>query len=206
MKRQFLTDLGLDSEVVDKIFKEHGKTVNALKDELDNVEGYKSQIEELKEQVAERDKQLEELGEKAKGNDELVKEIESLKEQNEQTAKDFQDKLNKQTLDFKIEKALIQAKAKNTKAVKALLDLDTIELKDGEIHGLEEQLKGLQENDGYLFDEGQPAGLRGRTPHSSNPNEPKGNKVTKEEFDKMSYTEKLDLYNTNYDLYQELSK
>ena len=47
--------------------------------------------------------------------------------------------------------AILQAKGKNPKAIKALLDMDKINLKDdGTLEGLD--LEGLKKSDGYLFD------------------------------------------------------
>ncbi len=54
-------------------------------------------------------------------------------------------------LDFAIEKALTVAKAKNTKAVKALLDMDKVKLDGDQLLGIDEQLKALQQSDPYLF-------------------------------------------------------
>lgn len=47
--------------------------------------------------------------------------------------------------------AILQAKGRNPKAIKALLDMEKIKLKDdGTLEGLD--MEGLKESDGYLFD------------------------------------------------------
>jgi hypothetical protein len=46
--------------------------------------------------------------------------------------------------------------------------------------------------------------LQGRTPKTAN--KPNGDTVTHEQFSKMGYTERLSLYNTNPDLYEQLKK
>jgi myosin heavy subunit len=161
------------------------------------------EVKELNKQLKDRDEQLEELGKKAKDNEELVKEIDKLKEDNKQTAKEYQDKLEKQAFDFSLEKALADAKAKNPKAVKALLNTEAIKLDGDKLLGLEEQLKSLQESDSYLFGGGEPAGLKGRKPNDSN--EPPKTGVSKEQFHKMNYKERVALYNDNPDLYKQLS-
>lgn len=203
MKRAFLTDLGLDGDVIDKIMKEHGSTVNGLKDELDKVDEYKSQVEDLKGQLSDRDKQLEELSAKAKDNEELVSEINKLKEANKQTATEYQEKLDKQSFEFKLEKALGEAKAKNPKAVKALLNVEEIKLDGDKLLGLDDQLKALQESDAYLF--GDDARLGGREPHNPNPNQ-KPTGVTKEQFNQMSYKERVELKASNPEQYNLLIK
>lgn len=118
---------------------------------------------ELKNQIKQRDEQLKTLGDKAKGNEELTQQIEDLKKQNETTAQEYQQKLDQQAFDHALDKTLTEAKVKNTKAVKALLNTELIKLDGDTLLGLDEQLKVLKESDGYLFeDEGK---LRGRTPN-----------------------------------------
>lgn len=72
----------------------------------------------------------------------------------------WQEKYNadmaKLKLDNGIEKALISTKARNMKAVKAMLDLEAIKLDGETITGIDEQLTALRESDGYLFDLEQP--------------------------------------------------
>ncbi|MEC5422119.1 phage scaffolding protein [Virgibacillus sp. C22-A2] len=182
MKRKFLTDLGLESEQVEKIMKEHGATVNSLKDDLDKVDEYKQQIEDYKKEVADRDKQLEELGKKAEGNEELQKQIKDLQAENENTKKENEENLSKARKDSKLDLALLNAKAKNPKAVKALLDAESIKLDGDKLLGLDEQLKALQESDSYLFGEGDRLG--GRDPHPTDPNKPatQKNPFSKDDF------------------------
>lgn len=46
--------------------------------------------------------------------------------------------------------------------------------------------------------------LQGRTPKTAN--KPNGDTITKEQFSKMGYAERLNLYNTDPDLYEQLQK
>lgn len=124
------------------------------------------EIKELNDQLKERDNQLKDLGDKAKGNEDLQKQINDLQDANKQTATDYQAKLDKQAFDFSLEKALSDAKAKNPKAVKALLNAEAIKLDGDKLLGLEEQLKTLQESDGYLFGVEETPQLRGRQPQA----------------------------------------
>ena len=153
--KKLLKDAGLDDSKVDE-------AVEGVKKELPNhfipKDKYNATSEELKElkgQLTERDKQLEELSGKAKGNEELQEQIKRLQEQNKQTQTEYEEKLQKQQFDFALEKNLTNAKVKNIKAVKALLDMDTIKLDGENLKGLEEQLKTIRESDGYLFAEEQ---------------------------------------------------
>lgn len=120
------------------------------KSELDTAN---NSIKDYKKQLKDRDQQLETLKDKAKDNKELTAEIEKLKEDNKNVAKDYEDKIQQMTFDTKLDKALTNAKAKNPKTVKALLNLENLKLDGEDIIGLKEQLEGLKESDGYLFGE-----------------------------------------------------
>lgn len=113
---------------------------------------------DLKKQLKDRDAQLAELGEKAKGHEELTAKINELTEENKKTAAEYQQKLDQQAFDFALKSALTNAKAKNPKAVEALLNKDSIKLDGDKLLGLEDQLKALQKSDAYLFEvEQQPS-------------------------------------------------
>lgn len=70
---------------------------------------------------------------------------------NKKAAEEWQAKFAQMQLDFAIEKALTAANARNTKAVKALLDLEKVKLDGENLLGLDEQLKTLKKSDPYLF-------------------------------------------------------
>lgn len=145
MKRTFLEELGLDKENIDKIMAEHGKTVNEFKEKADNADGKDKQIELL-------DKQLKEAN----------KEIKSYKDMNvddiKENAKDWEAKFNEQKNEMEnlkndsvLKLALAKTNAKDAEDLKHFLDLTKLKFNDGQIEGLEEQLKTLQEEKGYLF-------------------------------------------------------
>jgi hypothetical protein len=193
MKREFLTDLGLETEQVNKIMAEHGKTVNSLKDEADKA---KEDADELKGQLSDRSK-------RAEGNEDLQEQIKKLQDENKKVKDDYEQKLTEKTFDYSLDKALADAKAKNPKAVKALLNKEAIKLDGDKLLGLEEQLKSIQESDGYLFGESEPAGLKGRQAHP--PGQKPPSTVTKEQFNQMGYIERNQLYSDNPELYKQLS-
>ena len=71
------------------------------------------------------------------------------------SVKDWEKKYNTDLADVKktaaVDMAIMQAKGRNPKAIKALLDMDKIKLKDdGTLEGFD--LEGLKKSDGYLFD------------------------------------------------------
>ena len=110
----------------------------------------------LEADLAARDAQLEELKKAAGTSEELKKQIEALQAENKKAADEWQAKMVKMQLDFAVERALTTARAKNPKAVKALLDLEKVKLDGEQLLGLDEQLKELQKSDSYLFGDSTP--------------------------------------------------
>src|SRR5690606_32681329 len=51
MKREFLEELGLDKEVIDKIMAEHGKSIQNLKQEQEVFDALKNEKEQLEQQL-----------------------------------------------------------------------------------------------------------------------------------------------------------
>ena len=62
-----------------------------------------------------------------------------------------------------IDNALLESKAKNMKAVRALVDDSRIVVKDGKLTGLSEQIDAIKNSDPYLFDDERDTG-RGSNP------------------------------------------
>ena len=88
-------------------------------------------------------------------------ELEALRAENEALrarAEELEAELLAARLDFAVENELRGFGAKSSKAVRALLDLGGVELKDGEAVGLKEQLERLREEQGYLFAGAAPRG------------------------------------------------
>lgn len=152
MKREFLKKMELTDEQIDAIMAENGKDVNGLKEQVNSLTTEK---DGLQSQLTERDTQLKDLKGKAKDSDELTAEIEQLQKANKEAKEKYEADLTAQQKSFLVDKALASAGARNAKAVSSLLDLDSVEVKDGQLSGLDDQLKSLRESDGYLFKEDQ---------------------------------------------------
>lgn len=146
MTKQELIALGLTEEAADKVLKEH-----IPYDRFKQVNDDKKALEG---QVTERDKAITDLGAKVKAGEGAEKSIADLQEQLKQ--KDTAILATRK--EAAVQVALGQAKAKNTKAVMALLDADKLELQeDGSVKGLKDALDALQKSDAYLFDSVNPA-------------------------------------------------
>lgn len=185
MRKAEFISLGISEELA----------VKAEKASQEELKGYveKSKHDEvveenktLKTSVSDRDKQLETLKAAAGDNEELKKQIETMKQQNADQEKAHKAELAQLRLDNAIDAALTAAGAKNSKAVKALLDVSKVKLgEDGKLTGWDEQIKAVQKSDSYLFNTKQQNNFRGFQPGASGDIKPE----TKVDMSKMTYEE-----------------
>ncbi|CWV70095.1 phage scaffolding protein [Listeria monocytogenes] len=148
MQREYLKGLGLEDEVINKVMAENGKDITAAKQQLSEVE---AERDGLKSQLTQRDKDIDDLKKDSGTSEELKKQIEDLQQKNTDLESNYQSEIAETKKNSAIELALASAKARNPKAVKALLDNNKLELTDEGLKGLDEQLGALQESDAYLF-------------------------------------------------------
>lgn len=156
MKRAELETLGLTKEQADAVMKINGDDIeNAKAVSSAEIKNIQAEVDSLKSQVKERDTQLESLKGSAGDNEALKQQIADLQKANTDAATAHESEMNQLKVDFAVEKALTGAKAKNIKAVKALLDLTDAKLdKEGNVKGLQEQIDKLTAADDtkFLFD------------------------------------------------------
>ena len=167
--KEILKKAGIEEGKLEGLIGEIGKELAKYfipKDKYNEVAEAKKKLEE---DIQERDNQLEQLKNAASNNEELKNQIEELQEANRRAAEEWQAKMAQMKLDFAIERALTTAKAKNIKAVKALLDMDKIKLDGDQLLGIDEQLKALQQSDPYLFGESGKVGGGTNPPGVGNP-------------------------------------
>ena len=134
MKKEMLIEMGIDEEKASKVMELYSEIIKNMvsKDELTTAN---NTITQLKETVKKFD-----------GVD-----IEKLKTD----VTNWETKYNTDILNIKknnaVDMAIMQAKGKNTKAIKALIDMEKVTLKDdGTLEGLD--IEGLKKSDSYLFD------------------------------------------------------
>ena len=156
MTRKQLEDLGISKEQADSIMKINGDDIeNASSASAAEIKKMQADLSGLKAQVSDRDKQLEKLKASAGDNETLRKQIADLQAENSKAKETHESEMNQLKVDFAVEKALSGAKARNIKAVRALLDLTDAKLdKDGNVKGLQEQIDRLAsgEDTKFLFD------------------------------------------------------
>ncbi|SFA87704.1 Phage minor structural protein GP20 [Acetitomaculum ruminis DSM 5522] len=208
MKKEDLLKLeGMSEQLAEKVAELSKEELKEYipKTRFNEVNEAKKNAEKL---LKEHDEKLEALKEDNADNEELKKQIETLQEENTKMAKAHEDELKALKVSAAVESALTKNGAKNTIAVKALLDLKDAELlEDGSIKGLADQIKKLKEEEdtSFLFNvsDGQTK-LKGSSPAN------KGSKITgeitKEQFRRMGYKERTELFNTNKELYDSLTE
>lgn len=154
MTKEMLLELGITEEQAAKVLEKAAEEQKGFipRERFNEVNEAKKSLDA---QLKERDKQLKDLQSKAGDNEELKKQISDLREQNKAAAKEYQASLHKLSLDNAIDKALTEAHARNNKAVRALLDMEGVDIdEDGKLTGVGKQLKKLAEADDtkFLFD------------------------------------------------------
>ena len=173
MKRDELKALGLEDAVIDKIMDMNGTDINAVKGKLTNAE---ETIQTLQATIGERDTDIQTLKETAGNSEELNTKLADLQSKYDADTQNLNSQIQQSKVNSALEMALLSNKARNSKAVKALIDMDKIELaEDGTINGLDEQLEALKTENDFLFESeeqpktpkivsgGNPTGAQGQT-------------------------------------------
>jgi gamma-glutamylcysteine synthetase len=172
MKREFLEGLGLEKEVVDKIMAENGAD---LEKEKAKTNAAKADLAEAKEKIAEVQSECDQL--KASNGDvaAVQKELDDLRakydadiadRENQLAARDYEDAINRAIAG----KSLKFSSKYAEKAFKNLLKEKKLEVKDGELDGLDDFIKEQKAADPDAFAPDKPtAKIVSPTGGGSNP-------------------------------------
>ncbi len=149
MKREFLQnikvgDQALPKEVIDSILDEHSRGIGAEKAKYADYETLRSQLDEAKKTI--------------KGLQE--QDIEGIRK----SAKEWEEKYNKAIADHKqqmadmafdqsLDSAIAGVKGRNAKAIKALLDMETLKKSTNQDADIKAALDTLKKDSAYLFEE-----------------------------------------------------
>lgn len=159
MKTEFLKSLNLSQEVIDKIMAENGKDIAVEQKKAEKIiqerDSYKLKAESLETQVNDANTEIQKF--KDMDIDGIKKAADDWKETAEKAKADADKQISQMKFDYALSAALTGAKAKNAKAVKALLDMDGLKFNDGKIVGLDEQLAQIKTDNDYLFESDEPA-------------------------------------------------
>lgn len=146
MNREQLQAAGLSDEQITAVLEGFKGFVPPSR--FNEVNEAKKQAEAL---IKERDKQLEDLKSNLGSQEDLGKQIEALQMENKAAKEQYEKALNDVKRDNAIEMALAQSGARNIKAVKALLDMESIKLDGDKLDGFDAQLKSLLKDDSTSF-------------------------------------------------------
>lgn len=198
MKREFLKNFKvgeqeLPKEVIDAILDENSRDIDAAKKPFADYDDLKTRLEEA-------DKTID--GFKGMDIDAVRKEADEWKAKAEQAEKDAAAKLAEVEFNSRLTTAITGARGKNAKAVMALLDLEALKTSKNQEADINAALEGLKKDSGYLFEEPQtPPPYAGGTGTHKLLGE-----VTKETFAGMGYRERLELKQSNPELYEQMKE
>ena len=152
MKREFLKELGLEDDVISKIMKEHGKTIQKMDD---TIETYRGKISELQTDIATKSKDYEELNKehmlsKAKIEEFEKVDIDGLKN----SIQEWENKYNQREYDLSVDKYMQNYKFTSELAKEATISKfkeQKFKLKDGKLDGAEEYMKKFMEENKSAF-------------------------------------------------------
>lgn len=143
MKREFLRELGLSEEQIEKVMSEHGKTVTDTTAKLAAAEESKKALEA---QLVERDKDIKDLKKGAEDNAELAQKYADLETKYKGAKAEYEQQIKDTNLNHAVDMALT-GKVHDAGIVRGLLDRTKLTLDEqGQLGGLDEQLKGLSES------------------------------------------------------------
>lgn len=154
MTREFLEEMGIEKENINKILDKYHEGIKEYKDSAEKVKTLEAENNSLKEQISQRDKDLKEL--KKVDAQELQTKIAELEEKNKTLQAESESKLLETRKNLMLENSLMKANVKNSKAIKGMLELDKITIDGDELTGLDDQIKALKESDSYLFNIEEP--------------------------------------------------
>ena len=197
---KYLEDLGVEKEVAEKIFAERSREIEADKAKREKLE---TELKEKTESLESLTTEIDTLKTSGKNAEEIQAKLDALiAEREAEKAKAEADRLAKEKADNVLSRFnAVKKKFKHNDIEQAYLKrfCDAIESKDFEGKSDTEIYHELTKDDDCH--EGVKAvHLAGGTPSGIG-----GKSVTREDFNKMSYKERLQIYNENQALYNELT-
>ena len=154
--KEYLISKGVEESLVDAIVSEMPQEKFYLANEEKLDERYaklKVQNEQLATQLSTNQEELNTLKKSAEGNEELTKKLEELQTAFDNSKADSETKLSQQQKEYAIKLALKDSRTVDDGIVYGLLDMDSINITDNGLSGLDEQLGKLQESKPFLFPE-----------------------------------------------------
>ena len=199
--RKFLSAMGIEADKVDEIINAHIEVVDGLKEERDN---FKKDAEKLADVEKELTKAKEKLAKNGEGETVAKEDYDKLKKEYDDYKADITAK-NTRTEKENAFRELLKSVGVSEKRFNAIIkvsDIDGLELdKDGKIKNAEKHTETIKSEWADFIETTTTKGAKTANPPANNGN----SGVTKEDFQKMSYKDRLQIYNENPDLYNELT-
>lgn len=197
MTKEQLQALNLTEEQINAIIEDYGKNYVSKAQFNEKNDAYK----QAKQEIENLTNDISTLSEANKANEALQSQIKELQDAATQREADYNENIKNMKIDTAITKALSKSGAMNETILTGLLDRTKIAIgEDNTITGIQEQINALKESDPYLFKQDS---IKGVVPGDATPKTNDG--ITKEQFNKMSYLDRVQLQESNPDLYSELS-
>ncbi|MEW8955600.1 phage scaffolding protein [Clostridium sp.] len=156
------------SEILGEAYSQIPEDIQKKYKDVDLVDGSqhvaKDKFDTLNEQLKTANTTINDLKKNNKDNEELQAKVGEYETKVNEYEKQIQD----MQFNYVLEGALKSANVRNTKAVKALLNLEDVKLDGENIIGIKEQIEALQKSDSYLFVEEQQTKFSGVNPVDGN--------------------------------------
>lgn len=148
---ELLKKQGYTDEQIQKIIggMKENKIYTTKEEKIEERYGkLKEQKEALDEQIKTANATIEDLKKNNTDNETLQTKVNEY----ETKVTDYEKKISDMQFNYAVDGALKGANVKNTKAVKALLNMENVKIDGESIIGLNDQLETLKKSDSYLFD------------------------------------------------------
>lgn len=168
MKTEFLqnfkvNDQPLSKEIIDAILAENGRDIEAAKKPFADYDTIRQQLGEAQKTIK---------GFQEQDIDGIRQSARDWEEKYNAAVADSQKKIADMAFDHALEAAITGAKGRNAKAIRALLDVDTLKSSKNQEADIKAALEAVQKDNGYLFDDGStpPPYADGTGTHKQQPN------------------------------------
>lgn len=149
MKRKILEDMGLTKEQVDSIMAENDTDIKAAKEDLEQT---KTELEQTKTQLQEANTTIDGF----KDYDQVKSQVDEYKTKYEQSKTEYETKIADMQFGSSLEAAINAAGGRSAKAIKALLDVETLKTSKDQTADIKAAIEACQKDNGYLFGANEP--------------------------------------------------
>ena len=153
MKREFLQnfkvgDQPLPKEIIDAIMAENGRDIEAAKAPFADYDTIKTQLSTAQETIK---------GLESQDIEGVRRSAQEWEQKYNQALADHKKEMDDLAFDGILKDAILAAKGKSDKAIRALLDVDTLKASKNQANDIKAALEALQKDSGYLFGDDQGA-------------------------------------------------